>query len=394
LSGYFQVRYGRILGDIEGRISGLVLQLVTGIAKFRVAGAEARAFAVWAENFAQEKALAFSAGQVSNSLTVFSAIFPLLSSITIFAGLIYFQQGGGLSTGSFLAFNAAFGQFLAAALGLTTTVLSILAIVPIYERAKPILQAQPEVDEAKADPGLLSGDIEVSHLSFRYQPDTPLILDDVSLRIKPGEFVAFVGPSGTGKSTLFRLLLGFEKPEAGSIYFDGKDLAGLDVQAIRKQMGTVLQNGQLMPGDIFSNIVGSAPLTLDDAWEAASVAGLAEDLRQMPMGMHTVIGEGATTFSGGQRQRLMIARAIVNKPRILLFDEATSALDNRTQELVSQSLAGMQATRIVIAHRLSTIINADRIFVLINGKIVQSGTYAELMGQLGPFVELARRQLA
>jgi len=394
LTGYFHLRYGRKLSDLEGRISGLVLQLVTGIAKFRVAGAEARAFAVWAENFAQEKALAFQAGQSGNRLAVFSAIFPVLSSMAIFGGLIYFQQGGGLSTGSFLAFNAAFGQFLAAALSLTTTVISILAIVPLYERARPILQAQPEVDEAKINPGALSGDIEISHVTFRYQADTPLILDDVSLRIRPGEFVAFVGPSGTGKSTLFRLLLGFEKPEAGSIYFDGKDLAGLDVQAVRKQMGTVLQNGQLMPGDIFTNIVGSAPLSLDEAWEAAQLAGLEEDLKQMPMGMHTVIGEGATTFSGGQRQRLMIARAIVHKPRILLFDEATSALDNRTQELVSQSLAGLQATRIVIAHRLSTIINADRIFVLLNGQIAQSGTYAELMSQPGPFVELAKRQLA
>jgi ATP-binding cassette subfamily C protein len=206
--------------------------------------------------------------------------------------------------------------------------------------------------------------------------------------------VAFVVPYGTGKSTLFRLLLGFEQPEAGSIYYDGKDLAGLDIQAVRRQIGTVLQNGQLMPGDIFTNIVGSAPLTLDDAWEAARMAGLEEDIKLMPMGLHTVIGEGATTFSGGQRQRLMIARAIVNKPRILLFDEATSALDNRTQDIVSHSLAGLQATRIVIAHRLSTIINADRIFVLVGGKIVQSGTYQELMAQPGPFVDLASRQLA
>jgi ATP-binding cassette subfamily C protein len=314
--------------------------------------------------------------------------------MAIFAGLIYFQSGGGLSTGAFLAFNAAFGQFLAAMLGLTTTLISILSIVPIYERARPLLQTAPEVDQAKANPGELSGGIEISHVSFRYQGDRPLILDDVSLQIKPGEFVAIVGPSGTGKSTLFRLLLGFENPETGSLYYDGKDLAGLDVQAVRRQMGTVLQNGQLISGDIFTNIAGSSPLTLEDAWEAARLAGLEEDLRQMPMGMHTVIGEGATTFSGGQRQCLMIARAIVHKPRILLFDEATSALDNRTQELVSQSLAGLQATRIVIAHRLSTIINADRIFVLINDKIVQSGTYTELMEQPGPFIELAKRQLA
>jgi ATP-binding cassette subfamily C protein len=256
------------------------------------------------------------------------------------------------------------------------------------------LQALPEDTHSRTEPGHLSGDIEINHVSFRYQPDSPLILDDLSLHIKPGEFVAFVGPSGTGKSTLFRLLLGFEQPETGSIYYDGKDLAGLDAQAVRRQIGAVLQNGQLMPGDIFTNIVGSAPLTLDDAWEAARMAGLEQDINLMPMGLHTVIGEGATTFSGGQRQRLMIARAIVHKPRILLFDEATSALDNRTQDIVSHSLASLQATRVVIAHRLSTIINVDRIFVLLGGKIVQTGTYQELMDQPGPFIELARRQLA
>jgi ATP-binding cassette subfamily C protein len=206
--------------------------------------------------------------------------------------------------------------------------------------------------------------------------------------------VAFVGASGAGKSTLFRMLLGFESPLSGSIYYDGQDLETLDIQAVRQQTGTVLQNGQLMPGNIFLNIVGSSPLTIDDAWEAARMAGLEEDIKRMPMGMHTVISEGAGTFSGGQKQRLLIARAIVNKPRIIFFDEATSALDNRTQTVVSQSLERLQATRIVIAHRLSTIINADMIYVFDNGKIVQRGKYQELIEQPGIFAELAKRQIA
>jgi ATP-binding cassette subfamily C protein len=241
---------------------------------------------------------------------------------------------------------------------------------------------------------VLTGRIELNQLRFRYKSDAPLVLQDVSLQIKAGEFIAIAGPSGSGKSTLFRLLLGLQRPEAGAIFYDGLDMAGLDVQAIRRQCGVVLQNGKLLPGDIFENIVGASLLTLEDAWEAARLAGLEDDIRAMPMGMHTLIGEGTGTLSGGQRQRLMIARAIVAKPRILLLDEATSACDNRTQAIVSKSLESLKATRIVIAHRLSTIQNADHIHVLVKGRLVQSGAFDELSSQPGPFRELARRQVA
>jgi ATP-binding cassette subfamily C protein len=219
-------------------------------------------------------------------------------------------------------------------------------------------------------------------------------LKDLSLRIRPGEYVALVGGSGSGKSTLLRLLLGFEKPESGSVFYDGHDLTSLDIREVRQQLGVVLQSSKLMPTDIYRNIIGSRNLTVNDAWEAARMAGLDRDIKNMPMGMHTVVSEGGGTFSGGQRQRLMIARALVNKPRIIFFDEATSALDNETQRVVTQSMDSMQATRIVIAHRLSTIINADRIFVLHLGELVQSGSYAELMSEGGLFAELAKRQLA
>jgi ABC-type bacteriocin/lantibiotic exporter with double-glycine peptidase domain len=276
---------------------------------------------------------------------------------------------------------------------MASALLGAIEVIPIYERARPILEAAPEVDRTKSDPGVLSGRIEVSHVVFRYREDGPVILNDLSFQVKSGEFAAIVGPSGSGKSTLFRMLLGFEHPESGSLYFDGLDQSSLDIQAVRKQFGVVLQNGKLMPGSIFENIVGSAPLTLEDAWEAARKSGLATDLEQMPMGMHTVLSEGAGTLSGGQRQRLLIARAIVARPRIILFDEATSALDNRTQAIVSRSLEQLQATRIVIAHRLSTIANADSILVLKNGRLVQSGTYEELIARPGDFANLARRQI-
>jgi ABC-type bacteriocin/lantibiotic exporter with double-glycine peptidase domain len=267
-------------------------------------------------------------------------------------------------------------------------------MVPLYERLEPILEAVPEVDESKTEPGELAGEIEFSHVSFRYDEDGPLILDDVSFRAEPGEFIALVGPSGAGKSTCMRMILGFEKPSAGSLYFDGQDLSGLAMQSVRRQFGVVLQSGKPMAGTIFSNIIGSSTLGIDDAWEAARMAGLEDDINAMPMGMHTVVSEGAETFSGGQKQRLLIARAIVHRPRIILFDEATSALDNRTQEVVSRSLERLKATRVVIAHRLSTIQNADRIYVFEAGRIVEDGTYQELLHRDGPFARLAERQIA
>jgi ATP-binding cassette subfamily C protein len=252
----------------------------------------------------------------------------------------------------------------------------------------------PEVDESKAEPGELAGEIEFSHVSFRYQEDGPLILDDVSFRAKPGEFIALVGPSGAGKSTCLRMVLGFEKPSSGSIYYDGQDVASLAVRSVRRQIGVVLQSGRPMAGSIVSNILGSSNLGIDAAWDAARLAGLEDDIKAMPMGMHTVISEGAETFSGGQKQRMLIARALVNRPRIILFDEATSALDNRTQEIVSRSLERLKSTRIVIAHRLSTIQNADRIYVMEGGRVVEEGSYSELIQLGGSFAQLAERQIA
>jgi ABC-type bacteriocin/lantibiotic exporter with double-glycine peptidase domain len=326
----------------------------------------------------------------------FNAVFPPIANLAMFAMVAFFLAGEkSFTTGQFLAFNAAFGGLLGAVLGATAALSSIMNIVPIYERAKPILQTEPEITSSKGHPGQLTGDIEVSQVRFGYVADAPPVLDDVSVHIRPGEFVAVVGPSGSGKSTLLRLLLGFEVPQSGSIYFDGQDMGGLDLGHLRRQLGVVLQNGQLMGGDLYSNIVGSAAsLTVDDAWVAAEQAGVAEDIRNMPMGMNTVIGDGGGTLSGGQRQRVLIARAIVRRPRIIFFDEATSALDNRTQAMVSESLEQLKATRVVIAHRLSTVVNADRIVVMEKGAIVQSGTYAELMEQPGLFRELAARQMA
>jgi ATP-binding cassette subfamily C protein len=389
-----QLRYQKQLAMIGGKLSGLVLESITGIAKFRVTGSEGRVFARWAEMFTGQRKLARQSRGVQNIVETFTAVYPVVSTVVIFIMIVWFTEKNPLSTGDFLAFNAAFGQFLQSVLGVFMSIVGAVGVLPLYQRCKPIIETLPETDQAMADPGRLTGEFEVSHLSFRYTPDGPLILNDVSLRVLPGQFVAVVGSSGSGKSTLFRLLLGFEKYESGGIFYDGQDLTGLDVRELRRQMGVVLQNGQLLGGDIFTNIVGSSRLTINDAWEAARMAGLEEDIKDMPMGMHTVISHGGGGLSGGQRQRLLIARALAAEPRILFFDEATSALDNRTQAVVNRSLEGLRITRVAIAHRLSTIVNADSIYVLDQGRIVQQGAYEELMAQPGLFVELARRQLA
>ena len=400
MANYLQLRYQRIEIQFRGRIAGLVLNLISGVSKLRICGAEQHAFRVWAQQFAQQRRLGFKVGTIQNVATVFGAIFPVMSSIAIFLMMIGEQQRTalsgepGLTTGDFIAFTAAYGLFLMAMQALGDASLNLLRVVPLYERLKPILTTRPETDRSKAFPGRLKGKIEMSHLHFRYDADAPWIIKDLSLEINAGEFVAFVGASGCGKSTLMRLMLAFEQPTSGSIYYDGQELASLDVRMVRQQMGVVLQVSRVMPTEIYRNIVSVSSRTIEDAWDAAERAGLAEDVRQMPMGMHTYVSEGGGTLSGGQRQRLMIARAIVHKPKIIFLDEATSALDNRTQAIVTESLGKMDATRIVIAHRLSTIINADKICYLEGGRIAEMGTYQELMDKNGLFTQLARRQMA
>ncbi len=401
-SGLFILIFGRRILfhekerlEVQGRISGLVFQMIGGIAKLKVAAAERRAFSVWTKRFRDQQELNRMIGADQVAIQTLNDSMPVLSVLALFGTVGFLMSRGyAIPAGTFIAFNAAFGTFFAASIQLSHTLLQILNTEPTLERADPILKTLPEVDGSRPDPGELAGKVEGVHLNFRYHPDGPRILRDVSFSVEPGEFAAFVGRSGSGKSTTLRLLLGFERPESGGIYYDQRELEKVDVTSVRSQIGVVLQNSQLMSGDIFTNIVGSAPLTLDHAWAAAELAGFAADIREMPMGMNTVISEGGSTLSGGQRQRLLIARALVKKPRIIFFDEATSALDNRTQEQVSESLASTKATRIVIAHRLSTIRNADRIFVMDGGQIAQSGTFEELMEEGGLWENLVARQLA
>ena len=396
VAGLLQLRPQRELVKLQSKLSGVVLQLLTGIAKIRVAGAEVRAFAKWAGMFSRIRRHQYALQFMGNWVQAIFSAFNLLASAVMYLSVLPLLTGGESlpRTGDFLAFLSAFGACLAGVVGLGTALLSSLAVLPYYDQAKPILETTPEVAKGRSTPGVLSGDIEIQHANFRYAPDAPLVLRDVSLQVKPGEFVAIVGASGSGKSTLMKLLLGFEQLESGGIYYDAQEIGSLDIHDVRRQMGVVLQNAQLMAGDLLTNIGGGAIISLEQAWEAARMAGLADDIKSLPMGMHTVVSEGAATLSGGQRQRLMIARALAHRPKIILFDEATSALDNRNQAIVTASLEKLQATRIVVAHRLSTIVNAHRIYVLDRGSVVQVGSYAQLMAdRRGLFAELARRQL-
>lgn len=390
--GYAQVRHQFKIEEYEGRLSGMMLQFITGIAKLKVSGTEDRAFSQWAGIFTQKKSIDYKAGVLAGAVVSFNSVFPILTAMVIFY-LVLADNSGRLTTGQFLAFNAAYISLQAALLELTRAMTSSLNVIPIYKRLKPIIETRPEVDESKASPGAIAGALELNRLNFKYGAEEPLVIDNVSLTIKAGDFAAVVGESGAGKSTLLRLLLGFESPVSGAIFYDGQDLSMLDAAAVRRQCGVVLQNGDLMHGDIFRNIVGMSGLTIDDAWDAARMVGIDKDIEKMPMGMHTIVTPRGGALSGGQRQRLMIASAIVNKPRILFFDEATSALDNKSQAVIRQSLEKLKATRVVIAHRISTIKDADRIFVLQNGRIVQTGTYEELMSREGYFRELAGRQM-
>jgi NHLM bacteriocin system ABC transporter ATP-binding protein len=393
-----QLRHQRARVDRRGKLSGFVNQLIIGVSKLRVAARERRAAGVWARDAARLTAHVIKARRCEAVLQVSAEAFPVVAMAIIFLCVAELMTKGGspagsLTVGQYLAFSAAFGQLLVALSALALTLTQSLIAIPLYERARPILAATPEEREPTGSPLHLHGGVEVERVTFRYGRNEPSVLEDVSFAIQPGEFVAVVGRSGSGKSTLLRLILGFEKPESGTILFDGRPIEHLDLAALRRDMGVVLQNGKLSPGSIYENIVGQTGLTIDDAWQTARLVGLDDDIKAMPMGMHTVLMEGAQTLSGGQRQRLMIARALVRRPRLLLLDEATSALDNRTQATVTASLVQLNITRLVIAHRLSTIQSADRIIVLERGEIVESGSYATLMAKEGAFAALANRQL-
>ncbi|MEU5145252.1 NHLP bacteriocin export ABC transporter permease/ATPase subunit [Streptomyces sp. NPDC021139] len=391
--GLWQVRWQRRLVKLTNKLNNQAFQTLRGLPKLRVAAAENYAYAAWAERFAHSRELQQRAGRIKNLNAVLGAVYLPLCTLLMFM-LLAGPARGSMSAAEFLTFNASVTMLLTSVTQLTGAFVSGVAALPLFEEIRPVLDATPEVRAASTRPGPLSGAIEARRLSFRYTDDGPLVLDDVSFQVRPGEFVAVVGPSGCGKSTLLRLLIGFDRPLSGSVLYDGQDLAALDQSAVRRQCGVVLQHAQPFTGSILDVICGTEPYTPEEAMAAAEMAGLAEDIKRMPMGLHTIVS-GSGAVSGGQRQRLMIAQALIRRPRILFFDEATSALDNETQRTVIESTKALNATRIVIAHRLSTVLDADRVIVMEDGKVAQQGPPAELLADTGGRLhELVRRQLA
>ena len=384
-----QMKVSKERMETSAKTSGLTYSTITGIQKIKLTGSEKRMFSRWAREYAKEAQLLYNPPFILKLGPTISRAISLFGTLVLYAAAVRSHVG----IADYYAFNTAYSMVSGAFMSLVSVAVTIANIRPTLEMAKPILEAEPEVHSGKENITELRGEIELSHVSFRYEEGMPNVIDDLSLKIKPGEYLAIVGPTGCGKSTLMRLLLGFETPQKGSIFFDRKDISKIDLESLRRKIGSVIQDGKLFLGDIYSNIVITAPqLSMDEAWEAAEIASIAEDIRNMPMGMNTIICEGQGGISGGQRQRLMIARAVAPKPKILMFDEATSALDNITQKNVSDAIDALKCTRLVIAHRLSTIQHADRIIYLDGGKIVEDGTYEELIAKNGAFAKLVERQ--
>ncbi|MCP5505968.1 MAG: NHLP bacteriocin export ABC transporter permease/ATPase subunit [Chlamydiales bacterium] len=388
----WKIRVQKKVFEMQGTINGALVQILSGVSKLRVAGAENNAFSYWAKQFSRSKSLEMMAQNIQNVIATIMGAFPLLALLLIFGTVMRLEETESLSIGDFLAFNSAFMTLSMAVFALSNIVMQAAPIIPLWRRTNVIVEEPQEILQKKTSPGKLTGDIRIDHISFNYEDDENLILDDVSIRVNPCEMIGIVGPSGSGKSTLIRMLLGFEKPLSGAVYFNGKDLSHLNINEVRKQMGVVLQGGGIVAGTLYQNIVAGGRYTEEEIDRAITLASFKRDLENFPMGLHTVLPQNGETLSGGQKQRLLIARALLPNPKILIFDEATSALDNRSQEEITQNIDALDITRVVIAHRLSTIRNADRIYVLEKGKITQMGSFEELAKEPGLFAEMLHRQ--
>ena len=401
VSLHFDVKLLRKMTNLDGKVNGIIVQLIQGITKLKIAGAERRGFGWWSDTFQEYVKYGKMSQTVGNVIGVVGAAFSIISSMILYGAVIFWilptqmkTHSGNFSLPRFIAFTSAFGSFSGAFIGLFDTLIGIIRIIPLWERAKPIIVETPEVFSSKLKPGKITGEVRAEDIHFRYDENSPMVLNGVTIHVKPGEMIGFVGTSGCGKSTLVRILLGLMNPTKGNVYYNGKDINTVDLVELRRQVGTVMQDAAILQGSVYENIVCSGVYSPDDIQRAIEMSGFTEDLKDMPMGLHTVIPPGGASISGGQRQRLLIARALVGRPKVLIFDEATSALDNQTQDTVSKNLERLNVTRIVVAHRLSTIRNADTIYVFDKGKVIQSGSFDELAAVEGTFQTLLKRQKA
>lgn len=385
------IKYVEEAERLNSETSSKLFQFIKGISKIRIAGVEDRALLEYLRPYIRLREKNERSGKIA---LVNNAVKSLAGTLFMVVFYIVVVKAKGFSFGGFMAFMTLFGQFEANAMTIALDLMQFRALKPSFKRFEPIMEQKPEYNEKCELPGDITGAIEINNVTFAYSKDEPNVLTNFSLNINPGDYIGIVGASGSGKSTLIKLLLGFEKPASGKIYYDNKDIEKLDKKELRKKIGVVLQNGKLVGGSILDNIKITAPnASPEDVLRAIDAVGLREDIDKMPMRLATVLNEEGSTISGGQLQRILIARAIVSSPKLLLFDEATSALDNTTQGIVSETLGNMDVTKIVVAHRLSTVIRCNRIIVMDKGRIVEDGTFEELMNRKGEFYNLACRQL-
>ena len=384
---------GRMISAVR-RVAGRLFQIVEGIAKLRVENAEGSAFAIWARDYREQKRAEIELDALEGHSRAFAAALPFLAGgVLLFSAVAVGDRN--IPVGDFLVVYTVFIVFQSAIARLGETFGTIAAMLPAFDQMRPLLATVPEAAVEGEPVERLGGEVLFDRISFRYDPDGPLILDDVTIRARPGEFIAIAGESGAGKSTLFRLALGIDRPTAGAVYYDGRDLRHLNLKQVRRKIGAVPQSVRLHPQDIWDNIVAhhETPAT-EEVWQTARAAEIEKEIKAMPMGMMTMVGAGGAVLSGGESQRVTIARSLLASPRVMLLDEATNWLDNESQAEVMQNLALLTSTRIVIAHRLSTLQQADRIYVMQAGIVVQSGSFNELMEEEGTFKELVKRQVA
>jgi len=393
-----KLAYKHVAGTmrLQAIISGFMMMMMGGVKKVRMTASEDKVFNIWADKFSQQKKHYANKQKLIIVASVFTYGFPILATLLIYIRIydLLTLPGSNFSIGDFIAFNSAYLSFQGALISAFMVTVPVMSIKPTLELLRPLLEAETEDYDDKKDVGKLTGKIEISNLHFRYKDMEGLILKDLSLTIEEGQFVAIVGGSGSGKSTLFRVLLGFEEYERGTILFNGMDMKELDIRTIRDQTGVVLQNGKIMEGTVLYNIIGTSNYTEEEAWEAAKMAGCDEEIEELEDKMNTYLPAGGGTLSGGQQQRIVIARAMIKKPKLILFDEATSALDNDTQKTVTDNLDELKSTKVVIAHRLSTIRDADMIVVLEKGEIMEKGNYDTLIKKQGFFYNLVKNQMS
>ncbi|PIS02552.1 MAG: hypothetical protein COT85_04505 [Chlamydiae bacterium CG10_big_fil_rev_8_21_14_0_10_42_34] len=388
----FMMSYFRKSFELQKKLQGMLIQMIGGVGKLREAGAEKSAFANWAHSFTLQNILDLKISNLKTIVFSLDKVLPILSFGGVYLALFEWIGVQGISLPNFLAFNIAFGSYMSSIYPLYNAIIQMVKIIPLWENTKELIEVPPEETEEKITPGKLTGEIRLNNVVFSYAPELPPVLNGINITVQPNEFVGIVGQSGCGKSTLIRLLLGFETPQSGAIYYNGKDLEKLDLRMVRKQLGVVLQAGTMMAGPLYENLACGGLYNEGQIKEALRLSGLDELLEDLPMGLQTFVQMDGVNLSGGQKQRVLLARALLGSPPILIFDEATSALDNRTQKKISSNIEELNVTRIVIAQRLSTLQNADRIYVLSEGKVVQEGTYEELGGQAGLFAEMLARQ--